>query len=70
VLASVGSGYWPTFCHVTAANRLASQDFVYRALASRLHAALGLQSPFGGSEAARAATVPPQCQASGKKAHT
>jgi hypothetical protein len=37
---------WPTFVHVTAANRIETQDAVYVALATHLHAALGFRSPF------------------------
>jgi len=38
---------WPTFVHVTAANRLDTQDALYTSLASFLHRSLGLKSPFG-----------------------
>ena len=37
---------WPTWCHVTAANRIESQDPVYRKLASFLHGSLDLRAPF------------------------
>jgi hypothetical protein len=37
---------WPTFVHVTAANRIETQDALYIALAKHLHSALGFASPF------------------------
>ena len=41
-----GASGWPTFCHVTAANRIETQDWLYVRLARWLHASLGLHSPF------------------------
>lgn len=37
---------WPTFVHVTAANRIETQDALYVALAKHLHRVLGFASPF------------------------
>ena len=44
-----GRGGWPTFCHVTAANRIETQDWLYVRLAHWLHSSLGLRAPFGAS---------------------
>ena len=37
---------WPTFCHVTSANRIEEQDWLYRHTAKFLHSSLKLSTNF------------------------
>ena len=49
-------GGWPTFCHVTAANRIETQDWAYVRLVRWLHSSLGLRSRFDASSSYGAAS--------------
>ena len=52
---------WPTFLHVTAANRLGTQEWLYIALARHLHRSLDLRAPFASAPSSSSSTANGHC---------